>query len=119
MKKINRLFSCLIVFAILLTLPLGFASVSAANGSAGVDFRSGMLKYSLSEPLVDEPNTFEVWLKIDKNEEGDLGTVFSNYCMTESPSVGYEVNSNGNFCVAWNSYEKYVVFDAVDLRRKR
>jgi calcineurin-like phosphoesterase family protein len=36
--------------------------------------------------------------------------------MTESPSVGYEVDSNGHFCVAWNSYEKYVVFDAVDLR---
>ena len=115
MKRINRLYSYLLAFLILLTLPFGFATVNAA-GSAGVDFRSGMLKYSLSSPLVDEPNTFQVWLKIDKNEEGDLGTIFSNYCMTSSPSVGYEVDSDGHFCVAWNSYEKYVVFDGVDLR---
>ena len=63
MKRINRLFSYLLAFLILLTLPFGFATVNAA-GSAGVDFRSGMLKYSLSSPLVDEPNTFEVWLQV-------------------------------------------------------
>lgn len=116
MKRIKRLLSCLILVAILLTVPASVATANASSGSVGVDFTSGILKYDLSKPLADNPNTFEVWLKIDKDVTGEIGTVFSNYCMTPTPEVGYEVNANGNFCVAWNNHEKYVVFDAVDLR---
>lgn len=116
MKRIKRLLSCLILVAILLTVPVSVATANASSGSSGVDFTSGILKYNLSAPLTDNPNTFEAWLKIDKNVTGEIGTLFSNYCMAATPEVGYEVNGKGNFCVAWNNYEKYVVFDGVDLR---
>ena len=47
MKRIKRLLSCLILVAILLTVPVSVATANASSGSSGVDFTSGILKYNL------------------------------------------------------------------------
>ena len=120
MKKTNNLFKTLITSLLLLTLLISFPFVSikkvSAQSSLGVDFKSGIHKYILTDPLQDCPNTFECWIKVDKNATGDIGNIFSNEHMASSASIGYEINANGNVCVDWNMYEKYVVFDEYDIR---
>lgn len=116
-KRISKFLALMIVFAITLAIfPSLSLSVDAQTKTVGVDFTSGIYKYNLSQPLMHNPNTFEAEIKIDKNVSGEIGNLFSNESVSSSPFVGYSVNADGNMCVEWNSFEKYVVFKGVDLR---
>ena len=88
-------------------------SVAAAHG---VDFRSGIIKYILDEPLIEDPNTFESWIKVEEDAEGEIGVIFGNGSVSDTPSVEYAVNAEGQLTVNWNNYERYIVFDKTDVR---
>ena len=88
-------------------------SVAAAHG---VDFRSGIIKYVLDEPLIEDPNTFESWIKVEEDAEGEIGVIFGNGSVSDTPSVEYAVNAEGQLTVNWNNYERYIVFDKTDVR---
>lgn len=88
-------------------------SVAAAHGA---DFRSGIIKYILDEPLIEDPNTFESWIKVEEDAEGEIGVIFGNGSVSDTPSVEYAVNAEGQLTVNWNNYERYIVFDKTDVR---
>ena len=82
----------------------------------GADFRNDVIKYELSEPLANNPNTFECRILIEKDVEGEVGNIFSNEIKIDTPTVSYSVTHKGNLRVNWNNYEKNLVFENYDLR---
>ena len=125
MRKI-KIFSWIlsIITFLLVLLPIvpfstvNSQSVYAVSENDGVDFRNGTIKYALTDTLRDVPNTFEAIVKIEKGQECDtsLGYIFSNMLTRVNLTYSVEVTAKGNPKLIWNSYEKQVVFDKVDLR---
>lgn len=106
---------CCLLLACLLFTPAAVLVANAAS-EGGVDFRSGVIKYALTNRFSETPNTFEATIKIDADQTGDIGNIFGNEMKERTPTVGYAVNSQGQLTVNWNSYEKNFAFDKVDLR---
>ena len=109
---------CCVLLLVVMATPLAAVYANAASGG-GVDFRSGIIKYALSERFSETPNTFEAVIKVETDQTGDIGNIFSNEMKERTPMVAYAVNSQGNLTVNWNSYEKNFSFDKVDLRNGR
>lgn len=118
--KIKRLGAALLLcaFAFLLFVPfLAVRSSASAATEDGADFRSGLVKYILEDPLSDTPNTFEARIRVEKGAN-TVGNLFSNevYRDFAQLSLSYYINEAGNLCVSWNSGEKQVIFGDYDLR---
>lgn len=105
---------CCVLLLVVMATPLAAVYANAASGG-GVDFRSGIIKYALSERFSETPNTFEAVIKVETDQTGDIGNILSNEMKERTPMVAYAVNSQGNLTVNWNSYEKNFSFDKVDL----
>ena len=118
--RVKRLFAallgCILALGLVLPFPVVGSKASAATED-GADFRSGLVKYILEDPLSDTPNTFEARIRVEKGAN-TVGNLFSNevYRDFKQVSLAYYLNEFGNVCVMWNGGEKQVIFDEHDLR---
>ena len=110
----------LIAFVCAMTVPTG---LTANAETYGVDFRNGVIKYMLTDRLPYAPETFEASIWIEEGVQGpeqDIGSIFSNEMRTMDGTLyAVEVNRDGYVCLNWNEYERFVIFDAVDVRQSR
>lgn len=119
--KVKRWGAALLCGALALGLFVPFLAGAArpvsAAAESGADFRSGLVKYILEEPLADTPNTFEARIRVEKDASA-VGNLFSNevYRDFTQVSLSYYINEAGNLCVSWNGGEKQVIFGEHDLR---
>lgn len=116
-KSLIKTISLTIVLVICFSLSSYFVIPTYAAEGTGADFRSGLIKYILEDPLQEAPNTLEFVIKIDQNVEGEVGNIFSNESMPgDQHTVGLEVNEDGHLCLEWNFFEKFVIFDGYNLK---
>ena len=110
----------LIAFACALAVPTG---LTASAETYGVDFRNGVIKYVMTDRLPYAPETFEASIWIEEGAQGpeqDIGSIFSNEMRTMDGTLyAVEVSRDGYVCLNWNEYERFVTFDAVDVRQSR
>jgi len=128
--KTNKIISFIITFVMFVLVIAPTASLINFNVKSniayaaesyetneGVDFRNGKIKYSLTKAFDDNLNTFEAVIKIEKGESANtLGYVISNVSRTNTLTYAVEVNAHGHAIVHWNSFQKSVEFDRIDLR---
>lgn len=113
MKK--KLIAAVLMLAVMAVLIQPLPTISQTE-EQGADFRSGIIKYILEDPLLEVPNTFESWIFVEEDAEGTIGCIFGNNSTQNTPSIAYSVNSEGQITVNWNNYERYIVFDQTDVR---
>jgi len=118
--------TALLAFTVLiaLTVVLSVSDTKLAQAQTyGVDFRNGVVKYVLTDRLPCAPETFEASIWIEEGVQGpeqDVGSIFSNDMRNIDGTVyAVVVDRYGHVCLNWNEYERFVTFDAVDVRQSR
>ena len=75
MKK--KLIAAVLMLAVMAVLIQPLPTISQTE-EQGADFRSGIIKYILEDPLLEVPNTFESWIFVEEDAEGTIGCIFGN-----------------------------------------
>lgn len=118
-RAIKRAALALAFFIVTTCTAVAMPSLSAQAATYGVDFRNGVIKYILDDPLAKIPNTFEASIWIEEGAQGNekhIGYIFGNEMSAATSILSYGVDRDGHLFVNWNGYERYVVFDSVDVR---
>lgn len=87
----------------------------------GADFSQGEIAYQLDNAIAENINTFECWIRIEKNEHTSTynSVIFGNYNYWYSKDksvrfVNWEITSEGYVSVWWA--DTRVVFTSTDVR---
>lgn len=68
----------------------------------------------LSKVIEELPNTFEIWLKVERETTGRVGILLGNYPV--SNNINWEIHTRGDPRIYWNNGQVDWRVDSIDVR---